>query len=105
MTEIPAKLIGASDRVGRIAKGLEANVLVTDGPIFHPDAQLLENWVQGEQHTYVNRDEVDVRGTYNLAVADRVLSLEVTGELSKPKAKVVMTPPITKWTSRRMAVR
>ena len=90
LTEIPAKMIGASDRVGRIAKGLEANVLVTDGPIFHPDAQLLENWVQGEQHTYVNRDEVDVRGTYNLAVADRVLSLEVTGELSKPKAKVVI---------------
>ena len=90
LTEIPAKLIGASDRVGRIAKGLEANVLITDGPIFHPDAQLLENWVQGEQHTYVNRDEVDVRGTYNLAVADRVLSLEVTGELSKPKAKVVI---------------
>ena len=90
LTEIPAKLIGASDRVGRIAKGLEANVLITDGPIFHPDAQLLENWVQGEQHTYVNRDEVDVRGTYNLAVADRVLSLEVTGELSKPKAKVAI---------------
>jgi imidazolonepropionase-like amidohydrolase len=90
LTEIPAKLIGASDRVGRIAKGLEANVLITDGPIFHPDAQLLENWVQGEQHTYVNRDEVDVRGTYNLAVTDRVLSLEVTGELSKPKAKVVI---------------
>lgn len=90
LTEIPAKMIGASDRVGRIAKGLEANVLITDGPIFHPDAQLLENWVQGEQHTYVNRDEVDVRGTYNLAVADRVLSLEVTGELSKPKAKVAI---------------
>ncbi len=90
LTEIPAKLIGASDRVGRIAKGLEANVLITDGPIFHPDAQLLENWVQGVQHTYVNRDEVDVRGTYNLAVADRVLSLEVTGELSKPKAKVII---------------
>ncbi len=90
LTEIPAKLIGASDRVGRIAKGLEANVLITDGPIFHPDAQLLENWVQGEQHTYVNRHEVDVRGTYNLAVADRVLSLEVTGELSKPKAKVII---------------
>jgi imidazolonepropionase-like amidohydrolase len=90
LTEIPAKLIGASDRVGRIAQGLEANVLITDGPIFHPDAQLLENWVQGEQHTYVNRDEVDVRGTYNLAVADRVLSLEVTGELSKPKAKVII---------------
>ncbi len=90
LTEIPAKLIGASDRVGRIAKGLEANVLITDGPVFHPDAQLLENWVQGEQHTYVNRDEVDVRGTYNLAVADRVLSLEVTGDLSKPKAKVVI---------------
>ena len=27
---------------------------------------------------------------YNLAVADRVLSLKVTGELSKPKAKVVI---------------
>lgn len=90
LTEIPAELIGASDRVGRIAKGLEANVLITDGPIFHPDAQLLENWVQGEQHTYVNRDEVDVRGTYNLAVADRVLSLEVSGELTKLKAKVVI---------------
>tara|TARA_B100000963_G_scaffold162848_1_gene141541 strand:- start:4068 stop:7157 length:3090 start_codon:yes stop_codon:yes gene_type:complete len=90
LTEIPASLIGASDRVGRIAKGLEANVLVTDGPIFHPDAQLMENWVQGKQHIYVNRDEVDVRGSYDLVVADQVLSLEVTGELSKPKAKVVI---------------
>ncbi len=90
LTEVPARLIGAETQVGRIAKGLEANVLITDGPIFHPEAQLLENWVQGDQHVYVDRNEVDVRGTYNLALADQVFTLEVTGELAKPKAKVVI---------------
>ena len=36
LTEVPARLIGAEDRVGSIAPGLEANLLVTDGPVFHP---------------------------------------------------------------------
>jgi len=88
LTEVPARLIGAEDRVGSIAPGLEANLLVTDGPVFHPDAQLLENWNQGVQHVYVDRDAMDVRGTYDLTMGDAVLQMEVAGELSKPKAHI-----------------
>jgi len=90
LTEGPARLIGASDRVGAIAPGMEANMLITDGPIFHPNAQLLENWVQGTQHVYVERKAVDVRGTYDLAIGDQVLRMEVKGDLAKPKAHIAI---------------
>ncbi|MFZ8836359.1 MAG: amidohydrolase family protein [Flavobacteriales bacterium] len=90
LTEVPASMLGVTNDVGSIAPGLLANVLITDGPIFHPKAQLLENWNQGEQHVYVDRMRVDVRGTYDLALEDRVLKLEVSGDMEKPKAKILL---------------
>lgn len=90
LTSVPARLIGASDRLGSIAPGLEANLLITDGPLFHPDAQLLENWVQGTQHTFIDRLALDVRGGYDLAIGDQVLRLEIQGERDKPKAHFLL---------------
>lgn len=86
LTEIPARLLGVQDRVGSIRAGLEANVLVTDGPVFHPDAEIIEHWVQGEQHVFKDRNEVDLVGTYDVNVDDIVLSMKVAGKANKYKA-------------------
>ena len=47
LTEVPARMMHAEDRIGSLRAGLEANILVTDGPVFHSDAQWMEHWIQG----------------------------------------------------------
>ena len=85
LTAVPAEMIQAADRVGSLRSGMEANVLVTDGPIFHPDAQWMEHWIQGERNVYVDRNALDIRGDYDVTVDDQVLALSVEGEVGKPR--------------------
>ena len=90
LTETPARLLGVQDRVGAIRPGLEANVLVTDGPVFHPDAEIIEHWVQGEQYVFTDRNDVDLAGTYDVNLDDIIFSLQVTGQGNKYKALLSM---------------
>lgn len=86
LTEVPAKMARAQDRVGALRLGMEANILVTDGPVFHTEARLMEHWVQGSQNVYVDRNALDVRGDYDLTLEDQVLSLSVSGEMGAPRS-------------------
>ena len=85
LTEIPAKMLRAQDRIGALRTGMEANILVMDGPVFHADAQLMEHWIQGKQHIYVDRNALDIRGDYDVTLEDEVLSLSVEGEADAPR--------------------
>ena len=85
LTEVPAKMVHAEDRVGSLRAGLEANILVTDGPVFDSDAQWMEHWIQGEQNVYVDRNALDIRGDYDVTLDDQVLALTVEGERDAPR--------------------
>ena len=86
LTEVPAQMMRAEDRVGALRPGMEANVLVTDGPVFHSEAQLMEHWVQGKQNVYVDRNALDLRGEYDVTLEDQVLELSVEGEVGALRA-------------------
>ena len=77
LTRVPAEMIGASDRVGRLAAGLEANFLVTDGPIFDEEGILHWNVVQGEPYEIKPLETVEIAGRYSLNLDGRDLVLEM----------------------------
>ncbi|GAA4207484.1 amidohydrolase family protein [Pedobacter jeongneungensis] len=80
VTEIPASLLGISDKVGSLEKGKVANFLISSDNLFKNGNIIFENWVQGKRFVVNKMDVSDVRGTYNLNV-DGVgaLTLKITG--------------------------
>ncbi|MBC6111044.1 amidohydrolase family protein [Pedobacter fastidiosus] len=80
VTEIPASILGISDKVGSIEKGKVANFLISSDNLFKNGNIIFENWVQGKRYIVNKMDVSDVRGTYNLNV-DGVgaLTLKITG--------------------------
>ena len=90
LTEVPADMVGAGQRVGRIKPGLEANLLITDGPIFDASTVLYEHWIQGQKHQYQDRNIVDVRGLYDVTLDQQIWRMEVKGTAEKPKAHLLL---------------
>ncbi|WP_293310424.1 amidohydrolase family protein [Pedobacter sp. UBA5917] len=80
VTEIPASLLGISDKVGSLEKGKVANFLISSDNLFKNGNIIFENWVQGKRFVVNKIDVSDVRGNYNLNV-DGVgaLTLKITG--------------------------
>ncbi|MFD2582827.1 amidohydrolase family protein [Pedobacter vanadiisoli] len=80
VTEIPASLLGISDKVGSLEKGKVANFLISSDNLFKNGNIIFENWVQGKRFVVNKMDVSDIRGTYNLTV-DGVgaLTLKITG--------------------------
>jgi imidazolonepropionase-like amidohydrolase len=67
LTEIPATMLGVSDKVGTLAKGKLANFIITSANLFKADNVIYENWVQGEKFVVSKMDVSDLRGTYALS--------------------------------------
>ncbi|RZK88989.1 MAG: amidohydrolase, partial [Pedobacter sp.] len=80
VTEVPAKMLGISDKVGSLEKGKLANFLITSENIFKSSNIIYENWVQGKRFIVSKMDVTDLRGVYNLN-ADGIgaLTLKITG--------------------------
>ena len=80
VTDIPAKMLGISDKVGSIEKGKFANFLITSDNIFKSGNIIYENWVQGKRFVVSKMDVADLRGVYNLN-ADGIgaFTLKITG--------------------------
>lgn len=80
VTDIPAKMLGISDKVGSIEKGKLANFLITSDNIFKSGNIIYENWVQGKRFVVSKMDVTDLRGVYNLN-ADGIgaFTLKITG--------------------------
>ncbi|MEE9364896.1 MAG: amidohydrolase family protein [Cellulophaga sp.] len=89
LTSAPAQILGKSSKIGSLQTGRYANFLITSGAIFAKETVLYENWVQGNRTIVNNKDLRDIRGDYNLAVGNTSFKLSITGEPSKPKAKIM----------------
>ena len=49
LTADAADMLAISDRVGRIAEGLDADVLLLDGDPLDPGTSVVRTWVNGEE--------------------------------------------------------
>ena len=87
LTTVPAEMIDAADRVGRIAPGLEANFIIADGPFFESGTALRTTVVQGVRHDIDTEPEADVAGRYSLNLDGRDLVLELKTGDKGPRGK------------------
>lgn len=92
VTDIPAKMLGISDKVGSIEKGKLANFLITSDNIFKTGNIIYENWVQGKRFVVSKMDVSDLRGVYNLN-ADGIgaFTLKITGTAGGSTASIERT--------------
>jgi imidazolonepropionase-like amidohydrolase len=90
LTIVPAQLLGKGDLIGSLQPGRYANFLITSGDIFEKETTLYENWVQGSKNIINDKDQKDIRGSYNLTAAGKNYDLNLTGDISKPKIEVTI---------------
>ncbi|WP_214070638.1 amidohydrolase family protein [Mucilaginibacter sp. dw_454] len=67
LTEIPAEMLGVSDKVGSLAKGKMANFLITSDDLFKKENVIYENWVEGRQYIVNRVSAINLAGTYKLS--------------------------------------
>jgi len=88
LTSVPADMLGVSDRVGRLAPGALANMVISSGPLFDQGSRLLENWVRGNRFVLGN-DFDERRGRYTLTAGTRQLTLELDFDRGRASAKLI----------------
>ncbi len=90
LTETPAKLIGADDRLGRLQKGYIANFIVADGDLFEAGTNIVEHWVNGTQHVFTDRFAINLAGEYKLNANNQSYALKLTGSAGKPEGTLTV---------------
>lgn len=68
LTEVPAAMIGITDKAGSLEKGKLANFLITSDNLFKSTNVIFENWVQGKRFVVSKMNVNDLTGVYNLNV-------------------------------------
>ena len=88
LTSTPAEMFGVADRLGSIAPGRMANLVIASGDLFADDARVLTTWVDGHYYDTDQARERDLRGTWELVAEGKTLALVVEGKLEKLEAKL-----------------
>ncbi|MBF4471078.1 amidohydrolase family protein [Flavobacterium sp. HJJ] len=91
LTTIPASLLGKSDEIGSLKNGSQANFIITSGEVFDEKTIIHENWVQGTRYTVTEIIPNDIRGNYDLTIANEKYKMKVEGELADPKTEITTT--------------
>ncbi len=91
LTETPARLLRAQDRIGALKPGLEANFIVCSARLLADDNVLLDNWVQGERYQ-LSTVPADYRGVYSLKIGEQPEGrFLIQGKPEAPELKIVPT--------------
>jgi imidazolonepropionase-like amidohydrolase len=88
LTTTPADMFGVADRLGSIAPGRMANLVVATGDLFGDDARILTTWVDGHYYDTDHAREHDVRGTWEVTAEGKTLPLIIEGKEEKLEAKL-----------------
>jgi imidazolonepropionase-like amidohydrolase len=88
LTTNPAEMFGVADRLGSVAPGRIANLVVASGDLFGEDAKVLTTWVDGRYYDTDQARERDVRGTWDLVAEGKTLPMTIEGKVEKLDAKV-----------------
>ncbi len=69
ITTIPAKMLKVDHRVGKIAKGYLANLVVTSGDLFDDDTKVLSTWINGVEYSPEIRN-LQIAGSWKISTKD-----------------------------------
>lgn len=82
LTTVPAKMTGLSASFGKIAKGYQADLVITKGDLF-TDGEIVATWINGQAHNFKPLQPVQFAGRYDLTLAGKALELVLTGTEDK----------------------
>lgn len=89
LTTIPAKLLGEEKRLGTIAVGQMANLVIASGDLFADDKANIElSFVDGKAFTTEFYNRFDVRGDWTVSLGGKTQTWNVGGSLAKPSLNV-----------------
>lgn len=94
LTTAPAELFGVSQKLGTLAPGMAAHLVVSEGDLFTEEkAKVLETWVDGDRYAVVQAPVVDPRGGWDLTFtrpdgSQATARLNLTGEAAQPSGKL-----------------
>ncbi len=64
LTEVPAEMLGVSDKLGTLETGKLANFIITSDTLFKEGTVIYENWVQGKKFVATKTNVSDISGAY-----------------------------------------
>ncbi len=92
LTTVPARIAGVEDRVGRIAKGYYANLIIMSAPLFDAETEMRGIVVAGTETPFVFTPDVDMRGHWTLSSSalgsSRSVRVSITGKIDRVSAEV-----------------
>ncbi len=90
LTTIPAQMLGMSDKIGALKKGMLANFIITSKSVFDEDAVIYENWVGGYPYRIRDIHAPDIRGKYELSYDNNKYKVEIGGEPDKLNSNIIL---------------
>ncbi|MCH8538666.1 MAG: amidohydrolase family protein [Alkalimonas sp.] len=89
LTTVPAGMLGFSDRLGKVAPGYQADLVVSHGDLF-ADGEIVATWLRGQpqQHSPIN--PTDFSGRYAIRLAEQDAELVISGVAPKLKGEVIL---------------
>ena len=89
LTSTPAEMFGVADRMGTIAPGRMANLVIASGDLFQRGSEGADDVGRRVLLRHANcADDRDLRGTWEVTVDGKTLPLVVEGEADKLEAKL-----------------
>ena len=82
LTTVPAAIAGVADKVGKIAPGYQADLVLANGDLF-ADGEIIATWVRGQQHSIKAISPVQFAGDYQLNLSGKVVKITLKGEADK----------------------
>ena len=81
LTTTPAELLGLGDRLGRLAPGMLAHIVVREGEPFAKDSKIRDVWVGGKPFQINKPTPPSLDGTYGFAIPSLGTATDVNGEV------------------------
>ena len=88
LTYSPAQFVKAYDKVGSLEKDKLANFIITSSNLFDEKNSIHENWIKGTKYIINDYNILDIRGNYNLKIAEKVYPIKIKGELESPAGEI-----------------
>lgn len=88
LTTIPAKTIGAFDKLGTLEEGKTASFSIYEKNPFEEDAELHESWIMGERSLLKSSALHDLAGDYNILLNNHRYAISIKGDDGKYKGSV-----------------
>jgi imidazolonepropionase-like amidohydrolase len=90
LTTIPAEMLGMSDKIGSLKKGMTSNFIITSKNVFDENAVIYENWVSGTPYVLTDMNAPDIRAQYELSYNGNKYKVEIGGEADKLNSSIIL---------------